>query len=180
MDLLFARRSPSVYVTSSFAPAYPICATQYFSNLLHLRCTRHLNDLHVLGQRTSRRYVSDLKGLIHSVSPASRIEYYDHWPSSEYHVKIEQKPLENDVSLKPGQHGVKRLTIVAKKDFASGEVIYREQPMATALDVDLEVGSLKIFGHLIVYSYIILAGKRNALLTLPTSFGRVHVDKGSR
>ncbi|KAF8338939.1 uncharacterized protein EI90DRAFT_3039762 [Cantharellus anzutake] len=69
----------------------------------------------------------------------SRVEeYYDHWPSSEYNVKIEQKPLKNAEPSKPGEPVTKRLTVVATKDFAPGDVIYTEQPMATALDVDLE------------------------------------------
>ncbi len=61
-------------------------------------------------------------------------------------MKIEQKPLKNDVLPKPGEPVVKRLSVVATKDFAPEEVIYREQPMATALDVDLEVRSLQILG----------------------------------
>ncbi|KIM46488.1 hypothetical protein M413DRAFT_24207 [Hebeloma cylindrosporum] len=60
-----------------------------------------------------------------------RIEaYYDFFPPKRSNVSVELRP------TSPGQPP--RQVLVANKDFAAGEVIYKEFPVVTALDPDLQ------------------------------------------
>jgi len=57
-------------------------------------------------------------------------------------IAVKELPLKQDSavaqSLEADKPNLLRRALVAKKDFAAGELIYQEQPMATALDLDLE------------------------------------------
>ncbi|KAH8106022.1 MAS20-domain-containing protein [Cristinia sonorae] len=60
-----------------------------------------------------------------------RIEdYYDFFPAKHMNVSVHDGPLD----LK----GVKRKIIKAEKDFAPGDVIYKEEPLVAILDLDLQ------------------------------------------
>ncbi|KAG8928705.1 hypothetical protein FRC02_006580 [Tulasnella sp. 418] len=62
--------------------------------------------------------------------------YYDKFPEPSYNVSVKQVPL-NDTTIVDGKPALKNI-LVAKKDFAPGEVIYKERPLVMALDSDLE------------------------------------------
>ncbi|EIW76196.1 MAS20-domain-containing protein [Coniophora puteana RWD-64-598 SS2] len=64
----------------------------------------------------------------------SRVEgYYDHFPRKEMNVKVETRDLPDGIGKT-----VKKKVLVAAKDFAAGEVIYKEVPVVAALDFDIE------------------------------------------
>ncbi|KAI0751552.1 MAS20-domain-containing protein [Daedaleopsis nitida] len=63
---------------------------------------------------------------------ASHIEgYYDHFPPKKMHVSVQHKGTGEDSQ-------VTKKILVAEKDFAVGDVIYKEFPVVSALDADLE------------------------------------------
>ena len=64
----------------------------------------------------------------------SRVEgYYDNFPRKEMNVKVETRELPDGTGKT-----IKKKVLVAAKDFAAGEIIYKEVPVVAALDFDIE------------------------------------------
>ncbi|KAG8890492.1 hypothetical protein FRB98_007839 [Tulasnella sp. 332] len=76
-----------------------------------------------------------------SITVKQRAEgYYEKFPETSFYVSVAQVPLNDPQSIdgKP----VKKSVLVASKDFAPGDVIYKETPIVMALDVDLQLKGL--------------------------------------
>jgi len=81
-------------------------------------------------------------------------EYFENFPPKEMNVKIEE------ISQSSTSDDHVRRALISTKDFASGDVIFVEQAIASALDPSLEVCIFKIKTVIMsVFEYITLSIK---------------------
>ncbi|KAI0314802.1 hypothetical protein OF83DRAFT_1135181 [Amylostereum chailletii] len=95
-------------------------------------------ELIVIYQQTVPEHVFKLVMEMTQLDVKDRVEgYFDHFPSKHFNVSVKAVDA-------PDANGavVRKRVLVVNKDFAAGEIIYKEQPLVSALDADLEgVGS---------------------------------------
>ncbi|KAJ7591478.1 hypothetical protein C8J56DRAFT_564590 [Mycena floridula] len=84
-------------------------------------------ELMVIYQKTVPEPIFNLVIQLTNLDNQNKFQgYYDHFPSKSYNVAIQSDP---NMKLKK--------IVVAERDFKLGETIYKEQPVVTALDLDL-------------------------------------------
>ncbi|KAG9039531.1 hypothetical protein FRB95_009111 [Tulasnella sp. JGI-2019a] len=116
-------------------PAFEIPAALAFYRAL--RVYPSPVELIMIYQKTVPESVFKIVMEMTSLDVKQRAEgYYDKFPETSFNVSVEQVPL-NDPQIADGKP-IKKSVLVASKDFAPGDVIYKETPIVMALDVDIE------------------------------------------
>ncbi|KAE9404827.1 MAS20-domain-containing protein [Gymnopus androsaceus JB14] len=88
-------------------------------------------ELMVIYQKTVPEPVFKLVIELMNLDIKDRVEgYYTHFPPKSFNVKVESHKVENSP--------ISKKVLVLTKDVKAGEVIYKENPIVTALDSDLQ------------------------------------------